>query len=287
MLRIACRASALSQIQAHFIGKALLVDYELITCSTAGDRNQEQALASIGGKGLFVKEVEQALLNEEADIAVHSLKDMPVVQPANLPIVAYSGREVVNDVLIGADSWQELPRNAKVGTCSPRRQFQMQILRPDLEFQVLRGNINTRINKLKTSELSAIILAEAGLVRANITDLFYTRFTIAEMLPAAGQGILAIQARPGLEFDLSPINDVVAANAAKAERSIVEYLGANCHSPLAVYAHSNGNNCTIEVKAGNTNELVSICKIGANYEQAIALTKKALDESPIKSIINS
>ena len=286
MLRIACRASALAQIQAHLIGQALLVDYELITCSTAGDRNQAQALAAIGGKGLFVKEVEQALLAGAADIAVHSLKDMPVVQPSNLPIVAYSSREVVNDVLIGADSWQELPRNAKVGTCSPRRQFQMQILRPDLEFQVLRGNINTRINKLKTSELSAIILAEAGLVRANITEP-YTRFAIAEMLPAAGQGILAIQARPGLEFDLSPINNTAAANAAKAERSIVEYLGANCHSPLAVYAHSGGNIYTIEVKAGNAENLVSICKIGANYEQAIALTKQALNESPIKSIINS
>lgn len=284
-IRIACRESSLARIQANIIGKYLGLDYALVTCSTAGDRNQTGSLANFGGKGLFVKEVEQALLNGTADIAVHSLKDMPVMQPAELPILAYSARAVANDILIGAKSIKDLPMNAKIGTCSPRRQFQLNLLRPDLEFFSLRGNINTRINKLSEASLSAIILAEAGIMRANI-NVDYTRFPISEILPAAGQGILAVQARPGLKLDLTVINNLDSEAAAKAERNIVAYLGANCHSPLAVFAEKRFGLHVIEIKAGNQHETVHIVKSAESYAKAILLAKKEINLSNIKNIIN-
>ena len=286
MLRIACRTSKLAQIQANIIGKQLGLDYELVLCSTAGDRNQDQALAQLGGKGLFVKEVEQALLDNRADIAVHSLKDMPVLQPPELPIAAYSARAPANDVFIGVNSFDDLPLGAKVGTCSPRRKFQLHLLRPDLEFVLLRGNINTRIAKLENSDMSAIILAEAGVVRAN-DNFKYARFTIDQMLPAAGQGILAVQLRPNLQLDLSGVNCVSAEQAAKAERSIVKYLSANCHSPLAVYAEQLSNKFRLQVKAGNNIASIAIDNTANSYDEAIALTIKDLAASDIKKIINS
>lgn len=293
-IRIACRESELAQIQAKIVGEQLLGEfeaYELVLCSTLADRKQDSTLAKLGGKGLFVKEVEQALLMQEADIAVHSLKDMPVVQPVELPIVAISARESVHDVLIGANSLQDLPENSTIGTCSPRRAFQLKLLRPDLNVVPIRGNINTRIAKIGNHGIQAIILAEAGIIRAK-KQMAYHKFTCDEMLPAAGQGALAIQKRP--DFSLAPsalkkIHNASTAAAVNSERAIVNYLGANCHSPLAVFADCLQNKKIIQVRAGDIHNSEN-CKFiteADDFSAAVREMQVKIDKSIIRKILSN
>ena len=292
-LRIACRQSQLAKTQAEIVGNGMLGSFncfELITCSTLADRKQNSTLADIGGKGLFVKEVELALLESRADLAVHSLKDMPVNQPEGLPIIAVSARESAHDVLIGAKSWQDLPQSALIGTCSPRRSFQIKNLRPDLNVIPLRGNINTRLQKLKDGNVDAIILAEAGIVRAKL-DIDYYRFSVEEMLPSAGQGVLAIQIRPGLEINPAAISEVSCERSfaeVMLEREIVKYLGATCHSPLAVYVQQHQSIINVQVKAGCTLTLENIHLVSESpcFKDALEIIKTKIDNSNIRTLLS-
>lgn len=214
------------------------ISIELITLKTTGDKILDKTLDKIGGKGLFVKELDQALMDGRIDLAIHSLKDMPMETPDELPILAFPKRGEVRDVLV-------LPEGAKpgsyylkkIGTSSARRQLQLGLLYPIAYMESIRGNIVTRLKKLDDGEYSALVLAGAGLKRIGLEERIYKYFEPEEMLPAAGQGILAVQGRR--DFDLSileSINHKETQYAALAERSLVRALNGGCSSPIAAYA---------------------------------------------------
>lgn len=241
-IKVASRKSKLAVIQSEIIIKLInkfFPEYktELVTMTTTGDIRQDISLDKIGGRGLFVKELDMALLNGEADISVHSLKDMPLETSKELPVVAYSKREAPFDVLV-------LPKNGKfdlsaVGCSSNRRASQFKKLYPDANILPIRGNVPTRIEKLDRGEYSAIILAQAGLERLGMTERISKVFAPAEMVPAAGQGIIAVQCRKGFEF-LSKITDEEAEICAKAELACIKALGGGCSVPAGVYAVIEG-----------------------------------------------
>ncbi len=250
-IRIATRSSPLAQAQAHVVGRqlqhTLKRPFILIPCLTQGDRRLEAPLFTMGGKGLFVKEVELALLAGRAELAVHALKDMPIVQPSTLPIQAILKRTHPSDVWIGCHPWTALPSGAIVGTSSPRRHGQILRLCPQAKVRVLRGNIDTRLQKLADGHYDAIILAEAGLLRRgdvppSWTMPSYQRFGTSDMLPAAGQGALALQCAPHFKWTdaaHAALHDADTAACVDLERKLVAQLGAQCQSPLAVLAQHN------------------------------------------------
>lgn len=237
------------------VGKALArlhprleIDYRWI--ESQGDRHRDVMLAEHGGKGLFTSAIEDALLSGDADVAVHSLKDMPAVDTPGLTIAAVPPRADVRDCLISREGYSDitqLPREAIVGTASPRRAAQLLRIRPDLDIQLLRGNVDTRLRRVldpaeppmlpEAARYDATVLAVAGLTRLGAQQ--HTRHIIGkmQMLPAAGQGALAIQCRADDHVTLTrclPLNDPAAATAVHAERSVIAALAADCHSPVAV-----------------------------------------------------
>lgn len=242
-IRVGSRDSKLAVMQTELVMDAIRranpqIDLELVTLKTTGDLILDKTLDQIGGKGLFVKELDQALADGRIDLAVHSLKDMPMETNEELPIVACAKRGDPRDVLV-------LPKGAKpgsyylakVGSSSPRRQLQLQILYPIIHLESVRGNIMTRLKKLDGGEYSALVLAAAGLQRAGLQDRIYKYFSTDEMIPAAGQGILAVQARKDLDAAfLAPVNDPSTVLAATAERSFVRTLDGGCSSPIAAHA---------------------------------------------------
>lgn len=242
-VRIASRDSKLAVIQSKIIINLINKHFpeyktELVTMKTTGDIRQDISLDKIGGRGLFVKELDRALLSGEADVSVHSLKDMPLEISEELPVVAYSRRETPFDVLV-------LPPNGKfdlsaVGCSSSRRACQLKELYPQANILPIRGNVPTRIEKLGRGEYSAVILAQAGLVRLGLTGRISKVFTPDEMVPAAGQGIIAVQCRKGFEF-LSEITDSDAGICAKAELACIRALGGGCSVPAGVYAAAEGD----------------------------------------------
>ena len=241
-IRVASRDSRLAVIQSEIIIdliKRRFPDYdiELVTMKTTGDIRQDISLDKIGGRGLFVKELDRALLSGEADISVHSLKDMPLELNEKLPVVAYSKRELPFDALV-------LPKDGKfdlsrVGCSSNRRACQLKELYPDANILPIRGNVPTRLNKLDRGDFSAVILARAGLERLGLADRISKVFTPEEMVPAAGQGIIAVQCRKGFEF-LSGITDKESEICAKAELSCIRAIGGGCSVPAGVYAAIEG-----------------------------------------------
>lgn len=263
-LRLGARGSLLSRLQSQSIARALEAAHpgltvETVIISTSGDRIQNQPLHAFGGKGLFTKELEQALLNNEVDFAVHSFKDVPVTMPlvdvSTLTIVAVPVREDPREVLISphAKTLRELPPNAKVGTGSLRRQAQILALRPDLKMVPIRGNIDTRIRKLREGSVGgmgrgegaaggydAVILALAGLKRADLFDpLLMTPIPLEEILPSAGQAALALQCRSGdtKTLDLLRVLDHSDTHLAVGlERQMVQALNGDCHSPIGALA---------------------------------------------------
>lgn len=247
-LRIGSRDSQLAIRQAELIKKQLeqldsSLIVELVTMKTTGDRILTQRLDRIGGKGLFVKELDEALRQGEIDLAVHSLKDMPMEIPEDLPIVAFSKREDPRDVLIyqSGVTEQALKQGGIIGSASPRRILQLRQLYPDCEFRTIRGNVQTRLNKLEQEGYQATVLAAAGIHRLQLHSRIGRYFELDEMIPAAGQGILAVQCRKGVnEILLSRLNDKEAQTAAVAERSFVRELGGSCASPIAAYAAKKG-----------------------------------------------
>lgn len=242
VVRIGSRASRLAVIQAEIISDGIKKKYpeirtEIVPMKTSGDRIQNRSLTEIGGKGLFVQELEHALLEGRIDIAVHSLKDVPMEANPALPIVAYGRREDPRDVLIYKPGKSEFPKTGIVGTSSSRRTLQMQMLYPGCRFRPIRGNVQTRLQKLEKEEYDGTILAAAGLRRLGVETAAGRYFTVEEMIPAAGQGILAVQGRREDPMPwLDAVKNTESEYAACAERQFVRVLEGGCTSPTAAYA---------------------------------------------------
>lgn len=254
-LRIGTRRSPLALWQAEYVKAAILqhdnaVEVELVPIETKGDKILDVALSKVGGKGLFVKELEVALLEGQVDLCVHSAKDMPAELPANLDLVCFPPRADSRDALVlgGTGGVRALPLGAKVGTSSLRRQAQLLHQRPDLEIVPLRGNIQTRMRKVKELGLCCAVLACAGLDRMGEQDKIAHRLEPDEMLPAAAQGILAIEAREDDAFVrhcLSPLDDSLARRQALAERAFLARLGGGCQVPISAHCQQQGNELTL------------------------------------------
>ncbi|KTD22062.1 porphobilinogen deaminase [Legionella lansingensis] len=244
-IRIATRKSPLALWQANFIAGKIkefhpAIRIELVPMVTSGDKFQKDKLQAIGGKGLFVKELEEALLDKRADIAVHSMKDVPATFPGGLCLNVISERHKPSDTLISKDhkKLQELPKGAVIGTTSLRRQSQLLAFRPDLAIKPLRGNVNTRLEKLNNGEYDAIVLALAGLERLGMEAVISEILSEEVMIPACGQGALGIECREddvALQQLLATVNDPLSSLCVRAERHVNALLGGNCHVPLAVY----------------------------------------------------
>lgn len=246
---IASRRSRLAQAQTRSIGEALQrlhpgVTIDYCWLESQGDRHQDIPLADAGGKGLFARAIEEALLAGRADVAVHSLKDLPVPDTPGLCLVAIPPRHDVRDCLItppgGATTIADLPHGAVVGTASPRRAAQLKLLRPDLRIELMRGNVDTRLRKvIEDRAYDAALLAVAGLHRAGLAEYATNVIDPEEILPAASQGALAIQCRRDDHVTLSrclPLNDPQTATAVHLECSVVAALNGDCRSPIAALA---------------------------------------------------
>jgi hydroxymethylbilane synthase len=245
-LRIATRKSPLALWQAEHVQARLLqlhpaLQVELVTLTTQGDRILDSPLAKLGGKGLFVKELEQGLLAGRADIAVHSMKDVPAVLPAGLEIGAILEREDPRDAFVsgGYTSLEELPPGALVGTSSLRRQCQLRAARPDLETRDLRGNVGTRLGKLDSGEYDAIVLACAGLKRLGLEARITRALQPAEMLPAIAQGVIGIECRRDdarIRAYIDPLNHAETGLRTRAERAMNAALAGGCQAPVAGFS---------------------------------------------------
>ncbi len=218
---------------------------ELVTMKTTGDKILDRTLDKIGGKGLFVKELDAALRDGRADFTVHSLKDMPMETPDDLPLVAVSAREDARDVLVLPEGVQEIDFTKPIGCSSARRRIQLQRLFPQARIEPIRGNLQTRLRKLEEGPFGALVLAAAGLHRLELTARISRYFTAKEILPAAGQAIIAVQARTGADLScLAAYHDHDAWHCMLAERAYVRTLDGGCSSPVAAYAQlTDGTLC--------------------------------------------
>ncbi len=256
-LNIATRRSALALWQAEHVRARLLtlaaVDaVELVPIVTEGDRILDKTLAKIGGKGLFIKELEQAMLDGRADLAVHSMKDVPAEPPPGFAFPAVLEREDPRDALVGS-TLAALGDGATVGTSSLRRRAQLLAARPDLDIRPVRGNVQTRLGKCHDGEFAAIVLAVAGLKRLGLAHEIAEPLPTAVMLPAAGQGIIGIECRedrPGLIGLLAQLNDAVSARRIRAERAVAAGLGADCHAPLGAFAEPDDSGLRLTALVG-------------------------------------
>ncbi|ANV97486.1 hydroxymethylbilane synthase [Helicobacter enhydrae] len=257
---IGTRGSALALWQAHYIAKRLLeecqLESEIKIVQTKGDKILDTPLSKIGGKGLFTKELEELLLHKEIDLAVHSLKDVPVVLPDGLNLCAITEREDVRDCFLSLHygSIAELPQGARVGTTSLRRTMQVKSMRQDLQTQSLRGNVQTRLKRLENGEFEGIILASAGLKRLGIQgEIPFCHFlSTQEMLPAMGQGALGLESHQDSPFNayFAMLNDPQTALLCGCEREFVKRLDGGCQVPIGVYAMMEDEAIVLEAKIG-------------------------------------
>lgn len=252
IIRIATRKSPLALWQANEVSRQLQMFHpnlsvELVTMTTQGDKILDTPLAKIGGKGLFVKELEVGMLEGDADIAVHSMKDVPMAFPEGLHLSVVMERENPTDAFVSNTykTLSDLPLNAKVGTCSLRRQTQLKEARPDIEILDLRGNVNTRLAKLDNGDYDAIILASAGLIRLGFEDRIAHNILTDDSLPAIGQGAVGIECRSDddeINALLAPLNHKATAVRIAAERALNERLNGGCQVPIGGYAELFGDN---------------------------------------------
>lgn len=246
-IRIATRKSALALWQANHVADELrrlaeISDVELVPLTTRGDELLDRSLQKIGGKGLFIKELEVAMQAGDADMAVHSMKDVPADMPAGFCIAAVLKRANSADAILGS-RLQELVEGARVGSSSLRRQAQLLALRPDLRIHPLRGNVNTRIRKLREGLYDAIVLACAGLERLGLASHISETFSPAQMLPAAAQGVIGVEclaSRDDLLQILQRVEHPATRTTTAAERAVARYLRADCQSPVATFARIDG-----------------------------------------------
>jgi len=246
-IRVGSRDSTLAVIQAQLVIDAVkktnpAFGFEIVAIKTTGDKILDKSLDLVGGKGLFIKEIEQALADGNIDIAVHSYKDMPFKETDGLPVVALSEREAPFDVLVLPKGATLLENSKPVGSSSLRRTIQFTSLYEGFETKAVRGNVPTRLSKLDSGEYSALLLAQAGLNRLSLQDRISRVFTVDEMLPSASQGILAVQGRQGEDYSfLDSFHNRVSEIVSKAERQFLKALGGNCSSPVAVYGQLRNN----------------------------------------------
>ena len=259
-LRIATRKSPLALWQAEHVRSRLMqahegLEVELVTFTTKGDKILDTPLAKIGGKGLFVKELEMAMLEGKADIAAHSIKDVPMEFPEGLFLSTILEREEPCDAFVSNDydSIQDLPEGAVVGTCSLRRKCQLLSKRPDLKIKDLRGNVNSRLEKLDNGDYDAIILACAGLLRLEMGDRIKQRISSSWILPAVGQGAVGLEAREGDEETLkllSVLQHDDTTDRVTAERALNKRLQGGCQVPIASYAILDGDTLHLQALVG-------------------------------------
>jgi hydroxymethylbilane synthase len=252
-IRLGTRGSPLALVQAGFVKDLLFAAHgvrcEIVVIRTTGDRVQDRALAEIGGKALWTKELDRALLDHEIDIAVHSMKDVETIRPADISIAAMLERADVRDRLVGAASLAAIRQNGVVGTSSPRRRAQVLRARPDVSVVLFRGNVDTRLAKLAAGEADATLLAAAGLDRLGRSDIG-VGVELSEMLPAPAQGAVGVECRAddammlGL---LGRIDHAATSRAVRCERALLAALDATCHSPVAALATLEGD--TIALRA--------------------------------------
>ena len=249
-VRIATRGSALALAQsgavAHALEAALGCETELVPLVTSGDRLADASLAKVGGKGLFVKEIEEALLDGRADLAVHSAKDLPAQVHPGLALAAFPRRADPRDALVARSRWAmllELWKGVRVGTGSAWRASQLRALRPDVEVVPLRGNVDTRLRRLVERELDAVLLVCAGLERLGLADMIQERIDLALILPAVGQSTLALQTRAGdaLEAAVRVLDDATTRACLAAERAFLVALEGDCNVPLAALAEAGAD----------------------------------------------
>ena len=253
-LRIGSRGSQLALWQAHHISALLRErghEVELKIIKTTGDKITDVALAKVGTKGMFTKEIEEALADGSVDLAVHSLKDLPTEISSGFEIAAITTRENPRDVFCSSKykNIDELPRGARVGTSSLRRQAQLKAVRPDLEIFPLRGNVDTRLRKLEAGEYDAIILAAAGLYRLGKTELVRQVISADMMCPAAGQGALGIEIRAGdavTRQHLTFLDDAAARATTTCERALLNKLGGGCQVPIGAFAEFRNGRLHLE-----------------------------------------
>lgn len=300
-IKIGTRKSALALWQAEFIKNELQrlhpsITVELVHFNTKGDRILEKPLAEVGGKGLFTAELEAAMHAGDIDIAVHSLKDMPTELPQGLILGAISKREVPYDALISPQykTLDKLPKGARIGTSSLRRQAQLLHRRPDLKIEVIRGNVQTRLNKIETEGLDGVILAQAGLKRLGLDHQITQVFTADEMIPAVGQGALAIECRADdvemLDM-LSLIDDEPTRLAVEGERSFLNQLNGNCQVPMGVHGTIEKGQLTLKALIASTDgKTVYEGELSGPATKSVMLGKnlaKALYEEGGKHIIEA
>ena len=250
-LRIGSRDSLLGVIQSRLVMDALQaahpgIELELVTMKTTGDKILDRTLDQVGGKGLFVKELDAALQAGRVDLTVHSCKDLPMELPEGLPIAAFLRREDPRDVLALPEGAAEWDVRLPAGSASPRRRVQLRELFPAAEVRPVRGNVQTRLRKLDEGGYGALILAAAGMKRLGLERRISRYFEPEELLPAAGQGILAVQCRADMDravFDC--LRDRESEICALAERAFVQALDGGCSSPIAAYARMEGDNVTV------------------------------------------
>jgi hydroxymethylbilane synthase len=250
-LTIATRRSALALAQCRaFVQRLAALDRAVVLREmqvvTTGDRIQDRSLADIGGKGLFVKEIEEALLDRRADLAVHSIKDVPGLLPSGLTLACIPVREDPRDVLVAPahGTLSALPPGARVGTSSLRRMASIRAIRPDLTVVSIRGNVDTRLRKVDEGEFDAIVLARAGLVRLGLAERATEILSTEVSLPAVGQGALGIECREddaNIRARLAPLHDVETATCVAAERGVLIALGGDCRTPLGAFAERSGD----------------------------------------------
>ncbi len=283
--KIGTRGSKLALTQTNFVTEKLKkimpeTNVEICIIKTSGDIMQDVSLLTIGGQGVFVKEIEDALLSKKIDLAVHSMKDVPGETPEDLMFAAILPREDVRDVLVARDNikMEFMPRGAKIGTGSQRRGAQIKAILPDANIVSLRGNIDTRLKKIETENLTGVILAAAGMKRMGLAEKITQFLPVETILPAVGQGALGLQIRKS-DVDLARIcaslNDAKTATEVTAERSYLRALGGGCRLPIAALGKLDGQRLTLEGMVASPNGATMIReKINGAKEEAEELGKK-------------
>ena len=279
-IRVGSRESRLAVIQAELLMAAVRaahpeVGLELVTMKTTGDKILDRTLDKVGGKGLFVKELDAALRDGRVDVTVHSCKDLPMEENPALPLVAFSKREDPRDVLVLPEGGKEPDFSKPIGCASLRRKIQLEKLYPEAQIAPVRGNVQTRLRKLEEGQYSALVLAGAGLKRLDLEGRIARYFSPEEILPAAGQGILAAQMRAGEDVSfLDAFSDREGTACALAERAFVRELDGGCSSPVAAFATVSGDTMTLAGMNVSGEKDTITGAVGEAVQLGIALAKR-------------
>ena len=283
-IRIGSRESRLAVIQSEIVISAIhqwdpAIQTELVTMKTTGDVVLDRTLDKIGGKGLFVKELDAALLDGRVDLTVHSSKDLPMETDPRLPLVAFSKRADPRDVLVLPENKDTIDFTKPIGCSSLRRQLQLRALFPEATVAPVRGNVLTRLQKLDSGEFSALVLAGAGLARLGLEHRISRYFSVEEILPAAGQGILAVQTREGVDTScLGGFADEDGRNCLLAERAFVRMLDGGCSSPVAAFATVERDTLTLKGMYVTPEETLYFETISGPRDQGEALGAALAEE---------